>query len=70
MCGGQKLMADVFLPYSPLHLLRQGLSLNLEFPAGQLTLGSTSQVLYYKQAYHICLLLHVGAGDPNSGPYT
>lgn len=43
-------MADVFLPYSPLHLLRQGLSLNLEFPAGQLTMGSTSQVLYYKQA--------------------
>lgn len=25
-------MADVFLAYFPLHLLRQGLSLNLEFP--------------------------------------
>lgn len=40
VCTRQRLMSDVFLAHSP--LLRQGLSLNLELPAGQLTLGSTS----------------------------
>jgi hypothetical protein len=46
-CGGQRLTSVIFLSYSPLYFLRQGLSPNTELfnyarPAGQQTPGKHS----------------------------